>query len=294
MIERIFHRSAFFLTVLVVLTVISGCSFSKRMAVNMSTPIIEDINNSFNRNPDLQLMKDSMPFTLNGLSGLLSISPKNKSLLVNASQAYFAYTFSFVEDEDPARAKRFYIIARDYALQALFREPPSAILDMPIDEFKPCVDKLDKGDVPAMFWASVAWLSYINLNLGDMSVYLEIPKAEMLFVKLLEEDENYYFGGPHLIIASYYSAQPEISGGKPEKAKKHFEKALELSQGKFLMNQLFYARFYAVRKQDKDLFLTLLKAIMDAPEDILPDYCAITNVCKMKAKRLMAEADDFF
>lgn len=262
--------------------------------VNMTTPIINEMNASFNKNPDIQLMEDSMPFTLNGLSGLIDISPNNTSFLINAAHAYFGYTFAFVEDEDVVRARKLYIISRDYGLRALFRNSPEKIRDMPLDEFKKKVKRLGKRDAPALFWTTVAWLSYININLGDFSVYLDIPKAEVLTDKLMEVDDRFYYASPYLLKACYYAAQPEIAGGQPEKAKEYFKKGIELSNGKFLMHHLFYAKYYAVRTQDKDLFLDLLKMIKDAPEDVVPDLCAVTNVCKMKAEKLMKSADDYF
>lgn len=291
--KDIFHERAYILSFLLMM-VFSGCAFTNRVMVDMTSPIINDMNKSFNKNPDIQMMEDSMPFSLNGLSGLIDISPNNRSFLINAAHAYFGYTFAFVEDKDVVRARKLYIKSRDYGLRALFRKSPKEILDMPLDEFKKKVGRLGKRDAPAMFWATVSWLSYININLGDFSVYLEIPKCEILTDRLMEVNDRFYYASPYLLKACYYGAQPEISGGQPEKAKEYFKKGIELSNGKFLMHHLFYAKYYAVRTQDKAMFLDLLRIIKDAPEDILPDVGAVTNVCKMKADLLMNSADDYF
>lgn len=272
----------------------SGCALRTRLMVDASTPVVESMNIAFNKNCDIELMKESMPFALSSISGLIDISPANRCFLTNGAQAYFGYSFAFIEDSDPERAKKLYLTARDYGFRAIYKDSYREIIDSPLDEFTSHVKKLSKKNIAPMFWTTLSWLSYIRLNLGDMRVFLDIPKAEALAKRLLELDENFFFGSPHIVMACYYAAQPEISGGDPIKAKKHFEKALEISEEKFLMHHLYYAKFYAVRKQDKDLYLRLLEHIIKEPEDILPPYCALTNLCKAKAVNLLETVDDYF
>lgn len=252
------------------------------------------MNVSFNKNCDIELMQESMPFALSSISGLIEISPTNKVFLTNGAHAYFGYAFAFVEDDDIERAKKLYLTAMGYGFRAIFNEKYKDVINSPLAEFAEHAKKLRKKDVAPLFWATLSWLNYIHINLGETKVLFDIPKAEILAQKLLELDENFFFGSPHAMMAAYYAAQPEISGGNPAKAKKHFDKAITISNGNFLMHHFFYAKFYAVRTQDKDLYINLLEHVIDMPEDTLPEYCAITNLCKMKAKKLLGAADDYF
>lgn len=283
----------FFLWI-VILSSSSGCALRTRLMVDLSSPVINQMNASFNQNCDIGIMRDGMPFALTTISGLIDISPNNRDFLLNGSNAYFGYAFAFVEETDTDRAGKFYLKARNYGFRAIFKNEYEEILSKPLDEFKVYVKKLKKKDVPAMFWGTISWLSYIRLNLSDIEVLLDIPKAEALARRLIELDETYLFGSPHVIMASYYSAQPEITGGNPEKAKAHFEKALLIAESKFLMHQLYFAKYYAVRIQDRELFVKLLTSITEVPEDILPSHCVVTNLSKMKAKKLLDNVDDFF
>jgi len=279
---------------MILVTTWSGCSMRTRMMVDVTTPVVKAMNIALNKNCDIDLMRDSMPFALYSISGLIDISPKNKEFLTNGAHGYFGYAFAFVEDDNPERAKRIYLKARNYGLRAIYKDKYHEILNAPVNDFSSHIQKISKRDITPLFWTTLSWLSYIRLNLGDVKVFLELPKAEALAHKLMELDENYYFASPHVIMACYYAAQPEITGGNPAKAKAYFDTAIRLSEEKFLMHYLYYARFYAVRVQDRDLYIKLLEHVMAAPEDILPAHCSLTNICKAKAKVMLENTDDFF
>ncbi len=272
----------------------SGCSLYRRLAVDLGSPIVDQMKDSFNANCDIAIIKDSMPFTLAGLSGLIDSSPNNTRYLTHAANAYFAYAFAFVELGDLVRARGMYLKGRDYGLRALFGKKYAEYLELPIEEFEAKVKKIKKGDIAPLFWTTLSWLNYIRVNLGDLRTYVEIPRAEALARRLLELDETYFFGTPHTIMGCYYAAQPDASGGDPVKAKAHFEKAIEISESKFMMHYLLYAQFYAVRQQDKDLYVKLLTHIRETPEDILPSHCAVTNLCKMRAWKYLKDVDSQF
>jgi len=293
-VRKFFNPVASISFLLILLITFPGCSLRTRMMVDVTTPVVKAMNIALNKNCDIDLMRDSMPFGLYSISGLIDISPKNKEFLTNGAHGYFGYAFAFVEDENPERAKRIYIKARDYGLRAIYKNKYHEILNAPANDFSSHIQKIRKRDITPLFWTTLSWLSYIRLNLSDVKVFLELPKAEALANKLMELDENYFFASPHVIMACYYAAQPEITGGNPAKAKEHFEKAIKLSDEKFLMHYLYYAKFYAVRVQDRQLYIKLLKHVMNAPEDILDGYCSLTNICKAKAKIMLENVDDFF
>jgi len=67
-----------------------------------------------------------------------------------------------------------------------------------------------------------------------------------------------------------------------------------VSNGKFLLAQYYFARYYAVRVQDKKLFLKLVKEVESSPSDGVKEVCLINAVMKKKAKRLMEMSADLF
>jgi len=109
-----------------------------------------------------------------------------------------------------------------------------------------------------------------------------------------ELDETYYYGTVHSMLGSLYSAPPKAMGGNPEKAKRHFQRAFELSKSKFLVVHLMYAKFYAVQIQDKALFVKTLNEIVATPVNSFPERNLANEVAKRKAKDLLEKVDTLF
>jgi len=111
---------------------------------------------------------------------------------------------------------------------------------------------------------------------------------------MLELDASYHFAGPHLFFGVFYGGRPKILGGNPDKSRQHFEMCLKLTERKYLITQLLYAKIYAVQIQDRELFKKLLSEVLAAPVDILPEQRLANAVAKMKAQTLLESADDLF
>jgi len=82
-------------------------------------------------------------------------------------------------------------------------------------------------------------------------------------------------------------------GGKPDVGKAHFERAIELSEGKFLPAKVFFAQQYARLVFDRELHDSLLKEVMDA--DARVDGLTLINlIAKEQASALLESADEYF
>jgi hypothetical protein len=110
--------------------------------------------------------------------------------------------------------------------------------------------------------------------------------------RVLQLDENFFFGSAHLFWGSTYGSIPPMLGGNPEKAKEHFERAIEISDGEFLMAYVYYAQYYAVTTLNEELFEEMLQKVENAPMDIMPGYELMTSLAKRKGKDLMARKED--
>ena len=71
-------------------------------------------------------------------------------------------------------------------------------------------------------------------------------------------------------------------------AKEHFLKAIELSRGEFLMAYIYYANYYAKKAFDKDVFISSLESVLNAPADINPDLTLLNTAAHAKAKMEVA------
>jgi len=95
-------------------------------------------------------------------------------------------------------------------------------------------------------------------------------------------------------MAVYHLARPKAYGGDPERARRHFEKAFELSQEKFLMSQVLYAKYYARQTFDRELFVSTLEKVLEAPADSVPELTLLNTIAKHQAKGLLEQVDDYF
>ena len=86
---------------------------------------------------------------------------------------------------------------------------------------------------------------------------------------------------------------PASMGGHPEEGRKHFERAVAISGGKFLMDKVIYADQYAKLTFNKKLYEKLLKEVL-AADPVVPGMTLANEIAQRKAKTLLAESDDYF
>ena len=107
-------------------------------------------------------------------------------------------------------------------------------------------------------------------------------------------DGTYYYGGPHLFMGIWYASRPAVAGGSLERAREHFERALAISDGKFLMTQVYYADVYCRNAMDRDAFVATLQAVLAAPAGEVPELTLLNTVAQRKARALLDRTDDIF
>jgi tetratricopeptide (TPR) repeat protein len=290
---RRFHFPAFIMTFLAAFFA-TGCNTTRFMANSME-PMMHKMNAAVNKNPDIDLVRDAMPAGLIQLDGLIEASPDNPVLLIRGAEAYNGYSFVFVEDHDRNRARLLYHRAFTYALRALKQKNAFAdAFDGPLSEFEKALGSFGKADVPALFWAANSWLSWVGTNVDDPEIFLAIPKIRLMLKRSVELDETYKYGAAHAILGVLHAARSPAFGGQPEMAKAAFDRAFEISDRRVLLFYLSYAQYYAYQIQDRQLYEQTLQAIIDAPDDLLPEAAFINAAAKRKARRLLKDIERIF
>jgi hypothetical protein len=272
----------------------AACIPNKQMTVGSAAILLEDVAKSANKQSDLNVIREGMPAYLMLIDGMVEAVPDNARLLITAAQAYASFASAFVEDADKDYASALYEKARNYALRSLEIRGLKDPVSKPFNEFEAALSHLANDDVPYMFWTATCWGSWIRLNLGSMAALAELPRVEVLMKRVLELDEQFYYGGPHLFMGIWFASRPKIAGGDLTKAEHHFKKALEFSQGKFLMTRIYYADQYARKTFDKDLFVSTLEKVLETPADSVPQLTLLNTVAHKKAKEMLDRVDDYF
>jgi hypothetical protein len=272
---------------------LSGCT--QFILRSVAPSLLPSMTASFFEECDPDLAQHAMPSNLKLLEGLLKKDPQNKEILISLAMGFAGYSLLFVESVAPERASLLYLRAKAYGFQAL-GDKGRILIDPAAspEKLQITLKTLSEGDYPALFWATLSWNAWISLNLDQPRALSQMASAGACLNRLLEMDSLYLHGLPHILAGALYSARPPLLGGDPSKAKTHFETALKENHGKFFLTQVYFARYYAVRVQDKVLFERLLQGVIaDNPED-LKDACLINRVMQRQAEHLMRQLEDLF
>jgi hypothetical protein len=272
---------------------VPGCSL-KKMAVWQVADLMKGGFPAYMKETDPLLVRDAMPANLKLMDAMLENDPQNPDLLLLACQGYAAYAFLFVEEENPSRAKNLYIRAQQYGLLLLGQRGlmPERLFDLAAWDQK--LVGAVKKDVPAIFWTAFAWGGRIQVDRESPQSLADLPLVLRLVEQAQALDSSYWFAGPDTFLGFYNGSLPKMLGGKPDIAKAHFESALAITQRKFLMTQVMFARSYAVQVQDRDFFNVLLNEVIRTSGDELPEAALSNAVAREKAARLLQKTDELF
>ena len=282
-----------FLLSLAAVFLFSGCI--QTIAVRSVGGIVEEGFGAFTEETDLQFAEQALPGNLKLLEVMLKNDPENTRLLKLLAEGYSSYALGWLEDIDVERARVFYLRAQEFGMRILRRDKDlAAALEGSADDLKAALARKSKDDVPGVFWTAFAAGSYLNITLTDPSAVASIPRIETMMNFVAAQDSGYYFGGAYLFLGTLYGSRSKFLGGDPDISRKHFEKALRLNKGKFLMTQVYYAKSYAAQTLNDTMFVELLTEVENASIDILPEFRLGNAIAKKKAKALLARKDELF
>lgn len=272
-----------------------SCNFAKIVADN-APPMMDDQTLAFYREASLKQARESAPALLKLLDGFIISSPRNSQLLIRGAALYCGFALVLIEDEDTEYASHLYRRGYDYAIRALSEEMENLdqLLRGPVGDLAAALKELDKDSVGPVFWSGGCLGGWMNLNLDDVEAMAEIPKVLAFINRAAEMDDTYYFAGPHLFLGMFNGMMGEAFGGNPGKSRSHFERLFEITEGNFLLGKVFYAKTYAVQKQDKELFKRTLEEVLDAPIGLNPDLALPNAAAQRKAEALLEDPSEYF
>jgi predicted anti-sigma-YlaC factor YlaD len=287
----------------------TGCSL-RQMAVDQTASILKDTLPAFEKEWDYELVESSLPSTIKVVEGFLQAGPNNRDLLLLTAQAYASYALVVLEDqwerapEDSPqqtalglRAREMYLRAHRFAVQLLGQRHAGleeALKKKDQEALERALKGCEPEDVPALFWAGMPLASAINLSRDDVAMISSVSKAKAFVTRALELDEGYYHAGGHMIFGALFGGMSKTLGGDPEKARKHFDRALSLTRRRFLLVQVMYAKTLAVQLQDPALFKKLLDEVLAADLSIFPEQKLANVAAKRRARRLLARQGELF
>jgi len=276
--------------ILLFISVLGGCA---SLVSSATSQMADNISLAISNQDDPATVRDGAPAYLIMIDGLIEGDPQNRNLLLAGARLYGSYTAAFIEDEP--RARRLASKSLSYARRALCIEDIEVCdaIDSKLDQFEASLAGTGKSELKALYSFAAAWASWIQVNASDWNAVADLSKVTALFERCLVIDERYDGAGAHVYLGVIKSLLPAALGGKPELARAHFERAIEISAGHNLMISVLMAKNYARNVFDQELHDALLTSVEAAPADY-PGYTLINTLAKLEAEQLLAESEDFF
>lgn len=288
--------SRFYLTAGLLAWLLSSCVSPRFIANNMSGTM-GDVRTAFFAEESAEHGFRAGPGLLMQLDGFIVSSPKNSSLLLSAAELNCGYALTFLDMHHPEWAQQIYAKGKRYALRALAEVSPDLYDAIEKDDETALAKALEGMDreeeLPVVFWTGVCWGGLINVA-QDADLAADLPMVEMLIGASLKSDPKFYFGAGHSFYGVLYAGRTEMLGGDLARGRKHFDKAIELMEGTFLLTKILYARYYAVSAQDAKLYVQLLNDVLEADFADPPDMRLANAVARRDAVFMLGRVGDLF
>jgi predicted anti-sigma-YlaC factor YlaD len=112
--------------------------------------------------------------------------------------------------------------------------------------------------------------------------------------RALELDESYGRGAIHTFLVTYEMSRQGAPGDPAPRARKHFERAMALSEGKNAAPLVALAEAVAVKQQDVKEFESLLNRALAIDPDANPDTRLLNLVMQRRARWLLSRKAELF
>lgn len=293
---------------LAILTILllSGCSSVKKAAVNQLADTLAQGGDTFTSDEDPELVRDALPFGLKTQEMLLAETPEHLGLLLATCKGFTLYGFAFVELEadrlentsyraakaQRARALKLYLRGQDYCLRAFAVRFPGKV-DVLRRDPALALQGAQPEDVPLLHWTALSWGAAISLALDQPEIVIDLPVTRALLEKSLELDEDYDLGSLHDAMIAV-EGLPETMGGSFERARVHFERALELNGGTRAGTYVSWATSVAVKTQNRKEFRDVLEKALAIDPEARPSERLTNIIQQQRARLLLDQIDDLF
>ncbi len=283
----------------------SGCALVNKMAANGIAGVMEATGDVWASGDDPELVCQSVPFALSTIEGLLTRQPDSEELLLKAITGFAQYAYVCVETEailleeadyvmareQEERALRLYLRATTYGLRGLELKYPGITRGLMVDP-ESTVASTNAQDVPLLYWTAATWGAAISRGRDRPELIADLPAVIAMMERVLELDEAFGGGAVHEVFIMI-EGLPASLGGSPEKAREHFERALQLNKGLRASTYATYASL-ALPEQNRQEFERLMLAALAVDPDADPGSRLQNLIAQKRARRMLDRVDDLF
>jgi hypothetical protein len=295
------------LALAVPLVAMTGCNMVK-LTANTTADVLEVAAPGLQQESDPQLAREAAPGQLKTVEGFYLASPGNRKIIKILAQGYCEYAFGFLQDDietlemankpDEAapiakRATGLFLRCMNYGLKLLGSSWDEALRgDLATWEKK--VNGAGSDEVTGLFFVGLGLASAINLNRDNIDMVAYLPKARLIFERVLKLNEKYYNGGAHMAMGMLLTSQGDAIGGNSVEGKKHFERAIEITGGKYLMPKVLFALNYGVVTGNQKFFHDTLVEVLNTSPAVWPEQRLANELAHIRARRYLSHEKEWF
>lgn len=289
--------------VAVALVLASGCSV-ERLATDRIADTLAASGTTYASDDDAELIEAALPFSLKLMESVLAQVPDHRDLLAATSAAFTQYAYAFVQQDGDARAltdtdaawadwiraRKLYLRARDYGLRGLEVAHPGFGEALNADRAR-ATELAGGEDVDLLYWTAVSWAAAISLGKDDPELVAELGAVSALIDRALAVDEGWNRGAIHSFLVTYTMARPDELTDRKADARRHFERALELTQGHDAGPYVAWAEAVCLPDEDRACFDASIASALAVDPESDPAGRLANTVMQRRAAWLKANVD---
>jgi len=293
------------LVVMILLGAAWGCA-PRTIAANRMADALSATARSYTTDNDIELVRAAAPSTLKLVEMMLDQAPQHQGLLSTACSGFTQYAYGFlqidaemVEPADRAaaaalndRALKMYARARGYCLR-LLDASHRGFSDELKKNAQSALGRAVRADVPALFWLAVAWGGEVSLASNQLLRLPDLVTIRAILARTLALDESWDRGTLHEAMITF-DGMPALLGGSADRAGKHFQRAVELSQGQSAFAYVSMASSVSQPARDRAGFERHLKAALAVDVDRDPSRRLANLIAQKRARFLLSRANALF
>jgi ribosomal protein S7 len=270
--------------------VLPGCA---TVVATAGSGVAGNLNTAILNQDDPQLVRDGAPAYLLMLDSFVEGAPDNEAVLSAAAELYSAYGAVFVND--PLRARKLTARGRSYGQRALCVavEKVCGIWHENYHDFVRRLHLVDEKHVAVLYTFGLSWIAWIQAHSDDFGALAKLPLAEAVLLRVQKLDPKFKEGDVEHLLAILNTVRPPALGGDFEAGLAHYERAIEVSEGRDLSEKVDFAKYYARTLYERELHDRLLNEVL-AADPVQRGYTLFNTLAQEKAKNLLASADDYF
>jgi hypothetical protein len=263
---------------LALVAIAPGCSV-RQMAASSIGDALAGGGDAYAADDDIELVGAATPFGLKSIESVLGTVPGHRGLLLAAARGFTQYGYVWVQM--PAEEMEEYDV-RAASRDAMRADPAAALL------------RATREDVPLLYWTALAWGAAISLGKDDPAIIAGLPAVDALVRRAAALDIDWDSGALRSFLIGYELNRPNAARDAVALARRHFERAVELSGGQQAGPYVSLAESVAVARRDRREYESLLKQALAVDPDRRPEWRLANLVMQRRARWLLARAETLF